>query len=204
MTEAESSFLCMKKKRVCHSDIWRFFLNDSDSSHRLWLGSSHAVKSLTLVESSDYRFWGESSRFTKNRDSSHAITGLQHARFHKFIFIQWFWNHCYFSGYQVPRCDCHVTDFPATTKYRLLLFHESHSCDEGLILSVTLWGNEDSKTSCKCLELARADKPCNPQRHTRFHKFTFIKLSWSQCYFIIYQVILFACLVHYFPATILL
>ena len=79
----KSSFLCVQTNWVCPSGTQRFSKNDSDSSHWLWLESSHSVKNVTRAESSHYCIQRDSSRVrvTKNRDSSrvidlsHAITG---------------------------------------------------------------------------------------------------------------------------------
>ena len=69
------SFLCVQTNWVCLSGTQRFCKNDSDSSHWFWLESSHSVKNVTRVESSQQFSQRDSSRVrvTKNRDSSRVI-----------------------------------------------------------------------------------------------------------------------------------
>ena len=71
------SFLCVQTKRVCQQvfgDFLKMTLTRV-TSHLIWLESSHLIKNVTRVESSQETAGRDSSRVrvTKNRDSSRVI-----------------------------------------------------------------------------------------------------------------------------------
>ena len=76
----------MQTNWVCRTEALRFCKNDSDSSHWLWLESSHSVKKRdsSRVESPSFSTWLESSQSHQKSwldssgviNSSHVITAL--------------------------------------------------------------------------------------------------------------------------------
>jgi len=82
---------CVQTNWVCPSGTQRFCKNDSDSCHRLWLETNRVILWKTWLESSHHFSQGDSSRVrvTKNRDSSHAITGSSRSLCGHFLSKTW-------------------------------------------------------------------------------------------------------------------
>jgi len=74
------SFLCVQTNWVCPSGTQRYCKNYSDSSHWLWLKSSHFVKNMTRVESPFFSTWLElsPSHHKSWLESSHWLESRYH------------------------------------------------------------------------------------------------------------------------------